>query len=72
MLQQVLPEAQVSQVGEVADAAGQRRKLIIGKHQFLHEREIIKSLKAQECSLVLPLPRLKGVVERRHCGTTSS
>lgn len=36
VLQQVLAEAQVSQVGEVADASGQRRKLIIGEHQFLH------------------------------------
>ena len=35
MLQQVLSQAEVGQVGEVADAAGQRGQLIVGEHQFL-------------------------------------
>ena len=38
VLQQVLAQAQVGQVGEVSDATGQRGQLIVGEHQFLRRR----------------------------------
>lgn len=39
VLQQILPQTEVGQVDEVANASGQRSQLIIGQHQFLEKSQ---------------------------------